>query len=215
MLRLFTRLHQQDSKFGQCAFHSERSCAAGAIDGKPAGAMVVCASGQPRCQLSLPEVGTHVCRKGEQTHTRKCCPADLKFCACLSISDNKCLCHQDGPSRLPAVPCGSIARSCRMGKEEACPHTGQACDREIALWTGPTCCAPPSDDTDHSVICMMLLWHSATWHADMQERCGQFRKWLEEQPQKVIVVVGHSTFWKVFTSSPHRLKNCEVQTIMI
>ncbi|KAK9867462.1 hypothetical protein WJX84_001003 [Apatococcus fuscideae] len=49
----------------------------------------------------------------------------------------------------------------------------------------------------------------------VKERCGQFRKWLEEQPQKVIVVVGHSTFWKVFTSSPHRLKNCEVQTIMI
>lgn len=49
----------------------------------------------------------------------------------------------------------------------------------------------------------------------LQERCGRFRKWLQDQPQKVIVVVGHSTFFKVFTSSPHRLKNCEIQTILI
>lgn len=49
----------------------------------------------------------------------------------------------------------------------------------------------------------------------VKERCGRFRKWLQDQPRKVIVVVGHSTFFKVFTSSPHRLKNCEIQTILI
>ena len=49
----------------------------------------------------------------------------------------------------------------------------------------------------------------------LQERCGRFRKWLQNQPQKVIVVVGHSTFFKAFTSSPHRLKNCEIKSILI
>ncbi|KAK9820689.1 hypothetical protein WJX74_006717 [Apatococcus lobatus] len=49
----------------------------------------------------------------------------------------------------------------------------------------------------------------------VKERCGKFRKWLQDRPEMAIVVVGHSTFFKTFTSSPHRLKNCEIQTILI
>ena len=49
----------------------------------------------------------------------------------------------------------------------------------------------------------------------MQERVGQFRRWLQEQPERVIVVFGHSTFLKEFIGGGKHLKNCELFTLQL
>ncbi|UPR02337.1 histidine phosphatase [Chloropicon primus] len=50
---------------------------------------------------------------------------------------------------------------------------------------------------------------------NLQKRVGLFRQWVLEQPQKVIVAFGHSTFWKEFSGSDTRLGNCEVDTVYL
>ncbi|KAL4427305.1 hypothetical protein ABPG77_003214 [Micractinium sp. CCAP 211/92] len=49
-------------------------------------------------------------------------------------------------------------------------------------------------------------------------RIGAFRRWLQEQPEKVIVAVGHSSYWRQFEevcrgTKPTHMKNCEVRMI--
>ena len=51
---------------------------------------------------------------------------------------------------------------------------------------------------------------TASWE---QERVGQFRRWLQEQPERVIVVFGHSTFLREFIGGGKHLKNCELFTL--
>ena len=49
----------------------------------------------------------------------------------------------------------------------------------------------------------------------LQKRVGLFRQWVLRQPHKVIIAFGHSTFWKEFSGSGTRLRNCEVDTIFV
>ncbi len=46
----------------------------------------------------------------------------------------------------------------------------------------------------------------------MQARVAAFKSFLAGRHEKVIVLVGHSTFLKHLTDSNSRLKNCEVHT---
>lgn len=41
-------------------------------------------------------------------------------------------------------------------------------------------------------------------------RITEFRAWLAVRPEKVIVVVGHSNFFKFYLGMSEKLKNCEV-----
>ena len=50
---------------------------------------------------------------------------------------------------------------------------------------------------------------------NLQKRVGLFRQWVLRQPHRVIVAFGHSTFWKEFSGSTERLRNCEVDTIYV
>ena len=50
---------------------------------------------------------------------------------------------------------------------------------------------------------------------NLQKRVGLFRQWLFGQSHKVIIAFGHSTFWKEFSGTGNRLKNCEVDTIHV
>ena len=47
----------------------------------------------------------------------------------------------------------------------------------------------------------------------LQERVGAFRRWLQEQPERTIVVFGHSTFLREFIGGGKHLKNCELFTL--
>ena len=49
--------------------------------------------------------------------------------------------------------------------------------------------------------------------AELQRRIGLFRKWVCNRPEREMVIFGHSTFFKYFTNSENRLKNCEVLTL--
>jgi broad specificity phosphatase PhoE len=51
--------------------------------------------------------------------------------------------------------------------------------------------------------------------AELQRRIGAFRKWACARPEREMVVFGHSTFFKYFTNSEGRLKNCEVLTFTL
>ena len=48
-----------------------------------------------------------------------------------------------------------------------------------------------------------------------QERVGHFRKWLMEQPEKVVVVFGHSTMLREFIGGDKHLRNCELYTMQV
>jgi len=46
----------------------------------------------------------------------------------------------------------------------------------------------------------------------VRERVGAFKRWLDSRPEKVIVVVGHSTYLKDLTGMNKRLRNGELHT---
>ena len=56
---------------------------------------------------------------------------------------------------------------------------------------------------------VMLLFYYCMFHPQ------PFRQWVLRQPHRVIVAFGHSTFWKEFSGSTERLRNCEVDTIYV
>jgi len=45
---------------------------------------------------------------------------------------------------------------------------------------------------------------------ELLTRIAQFREWLASRPESVIVVVGHSNFFKYYLGMSEKLKNCEV-----
>ena len=51
--------------------------------------------------------------------------------------------------------------------------------------------------------------------ACVQERVGQFRRWLMEQPEKVVIVYGHSTMLREFIGGDKHLRNCELYTLQV
>ncbi|CAK9876897.1 unnamed protein product [Sphagnum jensenii] len=58
-------------------------------------------------------------------------------------------------------------------------------------------------------------FHSTEPMEELRKRVGIFRQFLLARAETVIVVIGHSTFFKEFTSSHRRMKNCEIQTMMV
>ena len=48
----------------------------------------------------------------------------------------------------------------------------------------------------------------------MQERVGLFRRWVQAQPEQVIVAFGHSSMIKEL-SGGKRLRNCELLTMQL
>lgn len=47
-----------------------------------------------------------------------------------------------------------------------------------------------------------------------QKRVAEFTRFLNSRSEKVVVCIGHSTFWKMFSNDKSRLKNCEVKTML-
>lgn len=47
----------------------------------------------------------------------------------------------------------------------------------------------------------------------VQERIAQAKRWLERQPESVIVLYGHSVFWKAFFSHEESMRNCEYRVL--
>lgn len=45
---------------------------------------------------------------------------------------------------------------------------------------------------------------------EMRRRVSEFSRWLHHVPEQVVVAFGHSTFWKYFSNSRTRMRNCEV-----
>lgn len=48
-----------------------------------------------------------------------------------------------------------------------------------------------------------------------QARIAAFKRWLDERPEKIIVLVGHSTYIKELAHMATRLKNGELHTLHI
>jgi hypothetical protein len=59
------------------------------------------------------------------------------------------------------------------------------------------------------------LLQSSESKEQLKRRIGAFRKWVCARPEREMVIFGHSTFFKYFTNSGTRLKNCEVLTIRV
>ena len=53
---------------------------------------------------------------------------------------------------------------------------------------------------------LLVLW--------LQERVGLFRRWVQAQPEQVIVAFGHSSMIKEL-SGGKRLRNCELLTMQL
>ena len=56
--------------------------------------------------------------------------------------------------------------------------------------------------------------------ASLQRRIADFKRWLHTRPERVIVAVGHSSYWKHFSqgfcgASLERMYNCEVRTLHV
>ena len=49
----------------------------------------------------------------------------------------------------------------------------------------------------------------------MQQRVAEFRRFLETTPARVVVCIGHSTFFRELTTPRGRLKNCELHTMYL
>jgi broad specificity phosphatase PhoE len=52
-------------------------------------------------------------------------------------------------------------------------------------------------------------------HNDFVVRVAKFREWLQERPESVIVVVGHSNFFRHFLGASSKMSNCEVKKITL
>jgi broad specificity phosphatase PhoE len=49
--------------------------------------------------------------------------------------------------------------------------------------------------------------------AHMRGRVAEFGRWLSSRPERLVVAVGHSTFFRNFTRARARMRNCEVQVM--
>eukprot|EP00250_Pteridium_aquilinum_P011939 c20402_g1_i2 orf=310-1020(-) len=49
----------------------------------------------------------------------------------------------------------------------------------------------------------------------LRKRVGLFRQYLLSRPETTIVVIGHSTFFKVLSGRRNRMENCEILTIRV
>ena len=68
---------------------------------------------------------------------------------------------------------------------------------------------PPSPHVrSHTLSLSHTHTHTHTLHA-LQSRVSQFERWLRNRSERLIVLVGHSSFWASFTKA-RRLANCEV-----
>jgi broad specificity phosphatase PhoE len=47
--------------------------------------------------------------------------------------------------------------------------------------------------------------------AALRERVEAFRGWLNRRPERLVVAVGHSLFWRAFLGDAHSMGNCEVK----
>eukprot|EP00892_Ulva_mutabilis_P007953 jgi/Ulvmu1/552/UM001_0560.1 len=47
----------------------------------------------------------------------------------------------------------------------------------------------------------------------IKERIAHAKRWLERQPESVIVLYGHSVFWKSFFSHEESMRNCEYRVL--
>ncbi|KAF8059373.1 PMA1 [Scenedesmus sp. PABB004] len=45
---------------------------------------------------------------------------------------------------------------------------------------------------------------------EMRRRVSEFSRWLRATPEQVVVAFGHSTYWKYFSNSKAKMRNCEV-----
>ncbi len=85
----------------------------------------------------------------------------------------------------------------------------------FACLLGCRCCPArlPRPGPTHPTITSAT--HPATPHPPTpQKRVAEFARFLNSRSEKVIVCIGHSTFWKVFSNDKQRLKNCEVRTML-
>lgn len=48
--------------------------------------------------------------------------------------------------------------------------------------------------------------------SDINSRIEEFKIWLQLRPEKCIVVVGHSAFFRYMIKTHRKLKNCEVRS---
>ena len=56
----------------------------------------------------------------------------------------------------------------------------------------------------------LILTHYFCHVEALMARIESFQQWLAERPEKVIVVVGHSNFFKYYLRMSDKLRNCEV-----
>ena len=63
-----------------------------------------------------------------------------------------------------------------------------------------------------TALCTAMRYKLTCDCCDGQERVGAFKRWLDSRPEKVIVVVGHSTYLKDLTGMNKRLRNGELHT---
>lgn len=59
----------------------------------------------------------------------------------------------------------------------------------------------------------------AVWAACAQRRISEFKKWVQSRPERVIVAVGHSCYWKEFMrglmGDAGYMRNCELMTVRL
>lgn len=51
--------------------------------------------------------------------------------------------------------------------------------------------------------------------ADMQQRTQHFTEWLLSRPEKCIVVVGHSAFFRDLIRTDCKMDNCEIRSVLL
>lgn len=69
--------------------------------------------------------------------------------------------------------------------------------------------------SEHPNDAVRMEFNSVEPMEELRKRVGVFRQFLRSRPENIIVVIGHSTFFKELTSSRQRLMNCETRTILL
>ena len=83
--------------------------------------------------------------------------------------------------------------------------------RRLFLVAFDPCWSQQSWDT---TLVRSRLIHVWAWWG-VQERVGKFRRWLMEQPEKTVVVFGHSTMLRELIGGDKHLRNCELYTMQV
>ena len=86
--------------------------------------------------------------------------------------------------------------------------------------TLPLCPAVSQEWADPLALALLprpdlhLTSHTQFHTSSLQKRTSELARWLSSRPEKIIVMVGHCSFWHDFRGrTEKRMNNCEMRTM--